>query len=220
MKARHEELYPMAEYEVKTKQSFWNRFWDLFYSNDAPSYDGINEREYEKAVTLVAEETREYIAKNRNSSAVNEIASHMLRKGIPERFEVFDTCIFWSYPGENLYANSIKFNQLGLRNLSRKRNFSENVPSSIWTKRDANDRSYFGRFLDSIQQGGSFYQANPDLFGIGTYYPDPLNNHNYKRLCLNECVIIGIMICQKMNVSYTYDEEANFKRYYPTTRAW
>ena len=220
MKARKADLSPMADYEKKAQKTFWNRFWDLFYSNDAPSYYNIGEREYEKAVAIIEEETREYIARIRNSSAVSEIVSSILKKGVPERFEVLESCIFWSYPGENLYANSISFDKLGLCHLSRRHNFSENLPSHIWIERDANDRSYFGRFLESIQHGGSFYQKNPDLFGIDMYYPDPLNSHNYRRLCLNEPVIVGIVISQKMNVLYSYNEKAEFKRYYPTTKAW
>ncbi len=202
----------MRNYEAIEKKTISDRFWDLFYSTGRKSPNSFYERLYEEAVCQIAKETRAYIERVKNSSAVSEIAERMLQKGVPESFTVSDSFIRWSYPGEGEFANTLHFDRMGLPDLSRNRALSGQVSNIIWNKLDVNDESYYERFVESTKADGAFYKNNPDLFGIGS------------PLWIDECMIVGVVLSNKINACYTYTRDyannAKFVRRYSRIRAW
>lgn len=178
-----------------------------------------HEEEYAVLLPMIASETHNYIQKMSNSSVIPELAKLLQQEGIPEFFEVTEWGISWKYK-ESTQAKSIQFKHMGLPNLSTAHKYSIQIDGGMWWANDKEDKSYINRLMESVKQGGAFQKEYPDLFGISC---TPLDEHFLRRPCINECVVIGVLLCRSIDVIYTYEGStmgARFTRQYAYTRSW
>lgn len=180
------------------------------------------EAEYAAQLPRIADETRSYINKMQNSNAIPDLVKQLLRKGTPESFEVSQWGVSWRYK-DDPQVNSIQFKHMGLPNLNAAHKFSTQIDKGVWSAYDKENRSYLNRLLESARQGGDFHKENPDLFGVASYDSTPDDESTRNRPCINECVVVGVLLCRSMGVTYTYEWStagAKFTKQYVQTRTW
>lgn len=189
------------------------------------------EDEYVRLLPMIANESRQYIQKMSNSRVIPELARKMLADGIPESFTVCESSILLKNKDGYQY-NSMQFKHMGLPDLQSLRKFSKEINDSIcWHPKYKDDEyigmTYITKFKDSLKQGGEFQRTNPDLFGIVTYNPDSYATHTHIP-CIDECAVVGILLCRKMGIEYSYmlpsdtykGDSMTFIRKYARTRSW
>lgn len=195
-----------------------NAIWKMQHNSRCRKH----EEEYVVLLPMIANETRNYIQKISNSSVIPELAKLLNQEGIPEFFEVTEWELSWRYK-DSTQAKSIQFKHMGLPNLSTAHKYSTQIDGGMWWAFDKENKSYINRLMESVRSGGTFQKDHPDLFGISSYDSAPNDDDFRMRPCINECVVIGVLLCRSMNVIYTYEWSmvgAKFMRKYAHTRSW
>ena len=183
--------------------------------------DNEIETEYQNRILpTIIKETRNYINKMNNSSAVDEIVQEMLRYvniyGIPDVFEIAENGIYLN----GNFRSFIVFDKIGLPNLQSKHKFSDEIHKFNWMHQYKSGETCLDRFLDSCIE---FRMTDPNLYGA--WYADFSTNDDYYdcRPCINECLVLGIIIRRRLNIRYKGKIEilsVKFMREYEQTREW
>ena len=175
---------------------------------------------YEELMPMIAEETRMYIKKMSNSGVITELAEELLKGGFsPESLTVSESYI----STDRKHGTYIKFEDIGLPKLQSVHKYSKEIDHFFWSSfcEENSSRTYMNRFMASLKQGGVFKSTYPDVFGISLYDLDSEGDIHHP--CINECVVVGVLICRIIGENYIGKDEghyAEFIRKRPITRSW
>ena len=126
------------------------------------------------------------------------MAKLLLQNGALECFTVGKQGLSWHHK-DRTQEESVQFNQLGLPNLTVARKFSISIDYwSKWEMEDIGHVAYANRIV-------MYQKYIPGVFGLSTYEKEHPGRGPVLRPCINECVVLGVLLSNNMGVEYTYE---------------